>query len=137
MQANRARRVIIASVLLLAGGVIIHAEMLDGTKWKVKVVPDKATADKGAKAFDDELIFTNGEFTSKIMLREGFKPSKYKVETEPGEVGFEVEQSKAIKATNDVAIWIGDIRGTNATGGLQWKKKVNGDFLYDVTGTKE
>ena len=25
----------------------------------------------------------------------------------------------------------------NTAGGLQWKKKVNGDFVYDVTGTKE
>jgi hypothetical protein len=134
MQANKAPKAVIVSAMLFASAIIAHAAMLDGTKWKVKLVPDKATADKGAKAFDDELIFTNGEFTSKIMLREGFKPSKYKVETEPGEIGFEVEQ---FRATNDVAIWIGDTRGTNTIGGLQWKKKVHGDFIYEFNGTKE
>lgn len=134
MQASRIQRVTIVSTMLLASALIVHAATLDGTKWKVKVVPDKATADKGAKPFNDELIFAHGEFTSRALLRNGFKSSKYKVETEPGEVGFEVEQ---FKATNDVAIWIGDTRGTNTIGGLQWKQKVHGDFIYEFTGTKE
>jgi hypothetical protein len=120
--------------MLLASAMIVRAAMLDGTKWKVKVVPDKATAEKGGKTFNDELIFANGEFTSRALLRNAFKSSKYKVETEPGAIGFEVEQ---FRATNDVAIWIGDTRGTNIIGGLQWKKKVHGDFIYEFTGTKE
>jgi hypothetical protein len=143
MRPNTTKRVIILSVMLFAGVVLVRAALkdgatlLDGTKWKIKAVPDKATADKGGKEIVDEWVFAAGKFTSTAMAREGFKPAPYSLETEPGEIEFEIEQSKAIKTTNDVVIWNITIKGTNATGGLQWKKKVNGDFLYDVIGTKE
>jgi hypothetical protein len=143
MQPNKTQRVIILSVMLFASAVLVRAaledgaKLLDGTKWKIKAVPDKATADKGGKVIEDEWIFADGKFTSTAMAREGFKPATYRLETEPGEIEFEIEQSKAVKATNDVVIWTATIKGTNTTGGLQWKKKVNGDFIYDVIGTKE
>ena len=143
MQPNKTRRVIILSVMLVASAVLVRAaledgsKLLDGTTWKIKAVPDKATADKGGKEIEDEWVFADGKFTSTAMAREGFKPATYRLETEPGEIEFEIEQFKAVKATNDVIIWTATIKGTNTTGGLQWKKKVNGDFIYDVTGTKE
>ncbi len=144
MRPNKTRNVIVLSVLLSAGAVVVRAalddgaKLLDGTKWKIQAIPDKTTFDKGGKEIDDEWVFADGKFTSTAMAREGFKPSaKFRVEMEPGEIEFEIEQFKAVKATNDVVIWTATIHGTNATGGLQWKKKVNGDFLYDVVGTKE
>ena len=143
MQANRTRRILILSAMLFASALLVRAafvdgsKLLDGTKWKIKAIPDKATADKGGKDIEDEWVFANGKFTSTAMAREGFKPAPYRLETEPGEIEFEIEQSKAIKTTNDVAVWTATIKGTNTTGGLQWKKKVNGDFIYDVVGTKE
>jgi hypothetical protein len=143
MRSNRTRRVIILSVMLIASAVLVRAaledgpKLLEGTKWKIKAVPDKTTADKGGKEIEDVWIFAGGKFTSTAMAREGFKPAPYRLETEPGEMEFEIEQSKAIKATNDVVIWTATIKGTNTTGGLQWKKKVNGDFIYDVIGTKK
>jgi len=144
MRSNRTQRVIILSVMLIASAVLARAalkdesKLLDGTKWKIKAVPDKATADKGGKEIVDEWVFADGKFTSTVMAQEGFQPSvKYRVEAEPGEIEFEIEQFRTVKATNDVVIWTASIHGTNVTGGLQWKKKVNGDFLYDVIGTKD
>ena len=143
MQPSKTQRIIILSVMVFASVVLVRAgvedasKSLDGTKWKIKAVPDKATADKGGKEIEDEWVFADGKFTSTAMAREGFKPATYRLETEPGEIEFEIEQFKAVKATNDVIIWTATIKGTNTTGGLQWKKKVNGDFIYDVTGTKE
>ena len=144
MRSNRTWRVIILSAILIASAVLVRAaledgpKLLEGTKWKIKAVPDKATADKGGKEIVDEWVFADGKFTSTAMAREEFRPAvKYRWEMEPGEIEFEIEQYKAIKATNDVVIWTATIQGTNVTGGLQWKKKVNGDFLYDVVGTKE
>jgi hypothetical protein len=142
-QNNKMERITFLSVMLLATAALMcmaledPSKSLEGTKWKIKAVPDKATADKGGKEIQDVWIFTGGKFTSTAMAPEGFKPATYKLETEPGEIEFEIEQSKAIKATNDVVIWTATIQGTNVTGGLQWKKKVNGDFLYDVVGTKD
>ena len=143
MQPNKTRRVLILSVMLFGSAVLVRAalengsKLLEGTKWKSKAIPDKATADKGGKEIEDVWVFAGGKFTSTAMAREGFKPTTYRLETEPGEIEFEIEQSKAIKATNDVVVWTATIKGTNTTGGLQWKKKVNGDFIYDVVGTKE
>jgi hypothetical protein len=144
MRPNKTQRVIILSVLLSAGAVLVctaledGSKLLNGTKWKIKAVPDKTTTDKGGTEIDDEWMFADGKFISTAMAREGFKPAvKYRFEMEPNEMEFEIEQYKAVKATNDVVIWTATIQGTNVTGGLQWKKKVNGDFLYDVTGTKE
>src|SRR5258706_10981608 len=143
MQSNKTKNVIILSAMLVGSAILVHVAMgdgpksLDGTKWQIKAIPDKATADKGGKEIDDEWAFADGKFTSAAMTREGFKPATYRLETEPGEFEFEIEQNKAVRATNDVVIWTATIKGTNATGGLQWKKKVNGDFIYDVVGTKK
>ena len=140
MKSNKTRRLTIASALLLASVIVVQAGLLDGTKWKVKVVPDKASAEKGAKEFTDEWTFTGDKFTSSAMQQKGFAPSKYRVETEEAVVGelreceFEIEQ---MKATNDVVVWTGDIRGTNTNGGLQWKAKDRGDFIYEFIGTKK
>ena len=141
MRANTIQRITIISALLLASTIVVHAVALDGTQWKVKVVPDKASAEKGAKTFNDEWTFADGKFTSAAMKAHGFEPtSKIRLETEETVVGelreaeFQIEQ---FRATNDVAVWTGDIRGTNAVGGLQWKAKDRDDFLYDFTGTRE
>src|SRR5437867_1272985 len=117
MQANRTQRLTTVLAMLLASAIIVHAGVLDGTKWKVRLVPDKAAADKGEKEFDDELIFTDGKFTSTALLRRGFKPSKYHAEVEPREAEFEVQQ---VSETDGTADWHGEIRGTNTVGGLEW-----------------
>lgn len=134
MQANKTQKITVTFAMLLAGAIIVHAGLLDGTKWKVKVVPDKAAADKGAKGFNDELIFADGKFTSTTLLRKGFKPSKYHAEAEPHEAEFEAE---LVSATNGGATWTGEIRGTNTLGGLLWSQKGRGNFIYEFNGTKE
>jgi hypothetical protein len=127
-------KTIIASVIVFAAAFMVQAALLDETKFKVKVVPDKATADKGAKEFDDELVFADGKFTSTALSRKGFKPANYHAEAEPNEAEFEVEQRSATKG---VATWTGEIRGTNALGGLQWLQKSGTNFSYEFTGTKQ
>ena len=134
MLADRIRRITIVGAMLLASAIIMHAGVLDGTKLKVKVVPDKAAADKGAKGFDDELIFADGICTSTALLQKGFKPSKYSGEVEPNESEFEIE---LVSATNGVVVWTGEIRGTNTLGGLQWMQAGHSNLMYEFTGTKE
>jgi hypothetical protein len=134
MQANNVRRITIVLAMLLASAIIAQAALLDGTKFKVKVIPDKATADKGAKEFDDELIFADGKFNSTALFRKGFNPAKYHAEAEPNEAEFEAE---LVSRTNGVATWTGEIRGTNTLGGLQWMQKSGTNFSYEFTGSKE
>ena len=134
MQANNVRKVTVLSAMLLASAMIVHAAILDGMKFKVRVVPEKDAADKGAKVFDDELVFADGKFTSTALLEKGFKPAKYHAETEPNEAEFEAE---LVSATNSRAAWSGEIRGTNTMGGLQWQQKDGTYFGYEFSGTKE
>src|SRR5437870_3354924 len=133
MQANRIRKVTIVGALLLASAIIVHAGVLDGTKLKVKVVPDKAAADKGAKALDDELNFADGKCTSTALLQKGFKQAKYSAEVEPNEAEFEIE---LVSATYGVVVWTGEIRGTNTLGGLQWMQEGRSNLMYEVSGAK-
>jgi hypothetical protein len=134
MQANNARKIAVLSSLLFASAMIVHAGLLDGTKLKVRVVPNQAAADKGARPFDDELVFADGKLTSTTLLPQGFKPAKYHAETEPHEAEFEAE---LVSATNNVVTWTGEIRGTNTMGGVQWLQKDGTYFGYEFTGTKE
>lgn len=134
MHANRIQRVIVALALIFAGGIIVRAGILDGTKLKVRAIPDKASADRGAREFNDELIFANDKCTSTNLLRKGFTPARYHAEAEPNEAEFEVE---LVSATNGVATWTGEIRGTNTLGGLVWSRKNGTNFVYEFTGTKE
>lgn len=134
MQTHRIPGLIVAATMLLAVAVICCAQALDGTKWKVKVVPNEAVAAKGEKEFNDELIFADGKFTSTALLKKGFKPAKYNGDIEPKEAEFEVEQ---VSETNGVVTWLGEIRGTNAVGRLQWRQKDGGKLAYEFSGTKE
>src|ERR1051325_8784961 len=49
------------------------------------------SADNGAKAFDDEFIFADGQFTSKAMLAHGFKTGPYRFETEGDDVEWSAD----------------------------------------------
>jgi hypothetical protein len=134
MHGNRILGLVTGAIVLLDIAVTCYAGVLDGTKLKVKVEPDKPAAEKGEKGFEDELIFADGTFTSKALLTKGFKPSKYNGEVEPNEAEFEVEQ---VGETNNVVNWLGEIRGTNAVGRLKWKREDGSNLSYEFNGTKE
>jgi hypothetical protein len=134
MHGDRILGVVTGAIVLLIIAVSCRAGVLDGTKLKVEVVPDKATADKGEKEFADELIFADGKFTSTALLPKGFKPSKYNAEVETNEAEFEAEQ---VSETDDVVSWLGEIRGTNAVGRLKWKREDGSYLSYEFSGTKE
>ena len=134
MQANKIRRATIVGATLLMSAIIARAGLLDGIKLKVKVVPKKAAADKGATEFGDELTFADGKCTSAALLPKGFKPARYSAEIEPNEAEFEIE---LVSKTNGVVDWTGEIRGTNTLGGLQWMQEGRSNLMYEFTGTKE
>lgn len=120
--------------MLAVAGTAEHAERMDGTKWKVKVTPDKDSADKGAKAFDDEFIFAKGQFTSTALDAHGFKPGPYRFETEDAEVEWSADKESAIAG---MAGWGGRVEGNTTTGNFHWQKKDGTSLFYKFTGTKE
>ena len=123
----------LASILAVASSAVF-AERMDGTKWKVKVIPDKESADKGAKAFDDEFIFADGQFTSKAMQAHGFKTGPYRYETEGDEVEWSAGKQNS---TADMAGWSGRVGNNTTTGSFHWQKKDGTSLFYKFTATKE
>ena len=119
--------------LAIAGGAE-RAERMDGTKWKVEVTPDKESADKGAKAFDDEFIFVKGQFTSTALDAHGFKPGPYRFETEDAEVEWSADKESS---TAGMAGWGGRVDGKTTTGNFHWQKKDGTSLFYKFAGKKE
>jgi hypothetical protein len=135
MKTNRALGVMFAMAMLVVVAITCRAAFLDGTHGKVKMVPDKAAADKGEKGFNDTLSFANGRFSSAAFLAKGFKSAVYHGEAEENEAEFEVEQIG--KNTNSLVNWLGEIRGKKLLGRLTWKKADGTTLSYDFDGTKE
>ena len=123
----------LVGILAVADSAVL-AERMDGTKWKVKVTPAKESADNGAKAFDDEFIFADGQFTSKAMLAHGFKTGPYGFETEGDDVEWSADKQTSI---GDMAGWSGRVDGKTTTGNFHWQKKDGNSLFYKFTATKE
>src|SRR5258706_11215915 len=122
-------------LMLFALACPCRAGFLDGTTGQLKVVPEQAAADKGAKEFSDKITFADGKFSSSFFLAKGFKPAVYRGETEPNEAEFEVEQTSE---SEGAITWLGEIRGEQIVGRLMWQKKESqGPALtYNFEGTK-
>jgi len=120
--------------ILAVGGPAARAERMDGTKWKVKVTPDEESAKKGAKGFEDELIFAEGRFTSTAMLTHGFKPGPYRYETEDADVEWAADKQNDAM---DMVGWGGRVNGKTTSGSFHWQKKDGTSLFFKFSGTKE
>src|SRR6266478_5645797 len=107
--------IVIISVITLATACHRHGGVLDGTHWKIRVTPEKASAEKGEKEYDDTLAFVDNKFASSALKPKGFKPSLYRGEMEENEAEFEIEQVSEI---NGVANWLGEVRSNHISGAL-------------------
>src|SRR5207247_999041 len=131
MRASRA--LWLASILAVTNSSVF-AERMDGTKWKVKITPAKESADQGAKAFDDEFIFADGQFTSTALQAHGFKPGPYRFETEGDDVEWSADKDSS---SADLAGWGGRVNGNATSGNFHWQKKDGTSLFYKFTATKE
>lgn len=111
----------------------LHADILTG-RWKVTLIPDKATAERGEREFTDTISFAGGIFISSALAAKGFKSAKYRGDFEEREAEFDLEQQSESEGT---VIWIGEVRGGKMAGRLQWKKKDGTNLSFNFSGTKE
>ena len=123
----------LAAILAVAAPAA-RAERMDGTKWKVKVTPDEESAKRGAKGFEDELIFSDGRFTSIAMQIHGFKPGPYRYETEDTDVEWSADKQND---ATDMVGWGGRVDGKTTRGNFHWQKKDGMSLFFKFTGTKE
>jgi hypothetical protein len=131
MRIDRTQRVTIVVATLVVVAIACYAGVLDGTHGKVKMTPDKATATRGEKGFDDTLSLVDGKFSSAFFRSKGFRSAPYNGEKEQNEAEFEVEQTSA---TNGLVNWLGEIRGKRLLGRLTWKKADGTSLSYDFDG---
>lgn len=110
------------------------AERMDGTKWKAKVTPDKESAAKGARGFDDEFVFADGKFTSTALAAEGFKTGPYRFEAEVGETEWSADKESE---TAGKAGWSGRVNDQTSSGNFHWLKKDGTSQFYKFTATRE
>ncbi len=121
----------VLSVMLLA---MAMADPFEGTRWKVKVVPDEDARRAGEKEFDDVLSFKGGLFTAEACEKYGFKPVPFEEDTRRfGPASFTAlpESEKEGKAK-----WTGTVTATAIKGDLVWTKKDGTVLNYSYTGEK-
>jgi hypothetical protein len=121
-------------LVLLSFATFCIASVLDGAAWRITVVPDKATAERGEKEFTDTISFAGGMFISSALAAKGFKPAKYRGDFEEQEAEFDLDQESADEG---VAIWIGEVRKAKIAGRLQWKKKDGTNLIFNFSGTRD
>ena len=114
--------------------ITAQAELLDGTKWKVQVIPQKQAADKGEKEFADELTFADGKFISQASAAKGFPRAAYSAEDESYEIEFE---STLVSESEGRATWSGGITKKTLTGKLELIKKDGSKLYYTFKGERE
>jgi hypothetical protein len=110
---------------------IAAASSLDGTTWNVKVTPDQAAAQEGEKAFDDTLVFENGQVTMTECVKHGFTPSAYSPGQGPST--FKAEQMSQDAGKTE---WTGATTGENIQGIMTWTKKDGKILKYNFQGQK-
>ncbi len=121
-------------VFVLSLAFVAQAGSLDGTKWRIRVTPDKETAAKGEKESDDELIFADGKFTSTACLKYGFAASAYTTEAKGTATKWKSDQTSDKEGLTH---WSGQARPTAMSGKMEWVKKDGAKLHYTFVGTKE
>ena len=129
------KRTIFTTVVgILLATLAAHAELLDGTKWKVDVTPAREAAAKGVTAFADELVFDSGKFRAIAALAKGFKPAPYSADDE----GYEIEFESVLTSDSEGrATWAGGVENGALTGKLEYIKKDGAKVYFTFKGVRE
>ncbi len=109
------------------------AGLLDGTQWKVEVVPTRQTADKDAQRFEDVLSFSRDRLASKELKQRGLGPVRYQATGTPAFYNWET--APVLRGKNK-AQWDGVVKGETIKGNLRWVTKDGRTLYYYVNGTK-
>jgi hypothetical protein len=107
--------------------------VLDGTSWKVDVVPDSMAKEKGEKQFKETLTFADGNLTLSAP-KVGTDASPYSV-TKEGEKDytFKVERSSSNEGTS---VWTGTVHGNDVSGKMILTKNDGAVFTFTFKGDK-
>lgn len=110
------------------------AQPLEGSKWKIKLVPDDDSRKAGAKQIEDTVLFKGSKFTSEAFGKQGFAAADYD-EDARGLISatFKVEVKSDSAGT---AKWSGTVTSTQIKGQLIITGKDGKVTTYDFLGEK-
>ena len=106
---------------------------LDGTKWKIRGIPDEAAKRMGEKPSKDSLIFKEGNMTSTACVRYGFKASPYTTSEAGTAWSLNAEQ---VSPKHGKMTWGGQVHGESITGTMVWTKTDGTTLHYTFEGMK-
>lgn len=99
-------------------------------RWKVTLTPNEKNALPGTnRAYEDELAFVRGTFTSQVNQKQGFAAATG-VAGEKGSVTVEQKSEQ-----HGVARWELSVQGDTIAGRLTWTKSGK-KALFEVRGTR-
>lgn len=107
--------------------------LLDGTAWKVQVVPTTKTADKDVPRFEDVLTFARGRLLSRELKHRGIGAVTYQAKGTPDFYNWE---TVPIVRGRPVAQWDGVIKDQDIKGNLKWVTKDGRVLYFFINGKK-
>jgi hypothetical protein len=108
---------------------------LDGSKWKVALIPTKETAAKGEKPFVDQLVFEDGKVTSTACQKYGFTASAYSIDAKPVLVNWKTEQTSTKQGVGNTQ-WSGSVQINHIEGKMIWRKADGTELGYTFSGER-
>ena len=114
--------------------VMSWAQPLEGTKWKVKVVPEEDAVKAGIEPFDDLLTFKGGKFNTDSSKKRGIAAADFEEDSRRGPIATfsaELKDSKGGKSK-----WTGTVTGSEISGQMEWSSKEGGTITYTFKGEK-
>jgi hypothetical protein len=111
--------------------------LLDGRQFKAGIIRADAENDGKQPTLGDELIFSNGKFSSAVCKRYNFAEAPYWVRVEGDQVHFLAELTSP---TDGKMVWKGTVRGDTLEGTMRWTKERwywTIDTEHKIRGTRE
>ena len=126
------------AALAFAFGMMVFASekvaALDGTSWKIDVVPDSMAKEKGEKDYKEGLTFADGMLTMNEGQKSGFASSPYEVAKSGDKDWTFKTESNSVTAGN--AVLTGTIHEKGIEGKLIMTMKGGAVLTYTFKGTK-
>jgi hypothetical protein len=127
---------VVSAILVLCLTSLARAkDPFEGTTWKVSVTPDDDAKGTGQHAFDDNLTFKGGKFTSDAFKARGFDAIDFDSDTRRGPLAAFTANTKSDQ--NGTAKWTGTTTGADITGDLVWTKADGSVVNFTFTGEKK
>jgi len=125
---------LLVTMFLTAGSLL--AASLDGTQWKVKVVPDSVSKKAGMNGFKNRLVFNNGTVHMTECAKSGYKDSAYQTADSGGSTTWSTSQTSDDKKEGGSSQWEGTISGNKIQGTDLWTNLQGQTYKFTYSGVK-